>query len=58
MAFLFYLFNWYPIHFASSVNEYRVLVNILRIEGTENEIYRKCDEDEIKKIFFIQHHYT
>lgn len=39
-----YFFHWFPIHFASAVSNYEILFNILRIEGTEDEIFRKCDD--------------
>jgi len=49
LTFLFgywglFLAFWYPIHFAAAVNTYEVLFNILRVEGTEDEIFRKADD--------------
>jgi hypothetical protein len=40
----FFPIFWYPIHFAAAVSDYHVLYNILRVEGTEEEIHRKCDD--------------
>lgn len=36
--------GWYPIHFAAAVGNYEVLFNIFRIEGTENEVNKMCDD--------------
>jgi hypothetical protein len=36
--------GWFPIHFAAAVNDHQVLFNILRVEGTDDEINRPCQD--------------
>ena len=36
--------GWAPIHFAAAVHDFKIIYNILRVEGTENEISRKTDD--------------
>ena len=50
MEFYYYT-NWFPIHYAAAASNYKIIYNILRVEGTEKEIRRQCDDGVFSIIY-------